>query len=140
MSESDSTIEYPMEKNQGVHNSEEERDRSPSPIPPPSPRRRGRQRRRQRRRRGPLRGRGGGPRGRGGPQCGMRRGMAPQRGGPPEVGGPPTAVQFSSGTRSAYMALPLKLHNFTCFLFILGSYKYLFIAKIATSSRQYNNC
>ena len=40
MSESDSTIEYPMEENQGVHNSEEERDRSPSPIPPPSPRRR----------------------------------------------------------------------------------------------------
>ena len=140
MSESDSTIEYPMEENQSVHNSEEERDRSPSPIPPPSPRRRGRQRRRQRRRRGPLRGRGGGPRGRGGPQRGMRGGMAPQRGGPPEVGGPPTAGQFSSGTRSAYMALPLKLCNFTCFLFILGSYKYLFIAKIATFSRQYNNC
>ena len=75
-----------------------------------------------------------------GPQCGMRGEMAPQRGGPPEVGGPPTAGQFSSGTRSACMALPLKLCNFTCFLFILGSYKYLFIAKIATFSRQYNNC
>ena len=61
MSESDSTIEYPMEENQGMHNSEKERDRSPSPIPPPSPRRWGR----QRRRRGPLRGRGGDPRGRG---------------------------------------------------------------------------
>ena len=50
------------------------------------------------------------------------------------IGGPPTAGQFLFGTRSAYMALPLKLCNFTCFLFILGTYKYSFITKIATFS------